>query len=625
MIAALVPLPLLLGLSSPPTGEETRLRALAERCGSQIEWLRDRPAPDEGGAAFQYLERGPPKTPQELEALLSAALDRARGERRFVLWHVWRLQGGHMYRAGILDDYMDQVFWSEPEVVRLVAGNFVPLRTECPRPLGERFGLRAWDVVEPALVFLNPDGRVVHRIDRIRTFDPKWMAEVLRRVLAANPAFDPQDAPSGSAESAFVTAEEAALEASRRSYYEALCAYLAQDEPSALSRWKELTEASPESPFAWRAASNLLPAPDKTFAGAARHAFEWPFESWLPPGDALPTDTRWRRTAAEAQSVAENGVRWLLRMQRPDGSWNDCRYAYWNSPAITPNAWMAITALAACALLEWRDLDPVAIDSALARAEGFLFRDGRLNEGKNEECYAHAYRIEYVARALTVTQEPAQRSELLGRAQELVERLGRMLGAAGQWAHEYDNAFSTAAVLDALDRARRAGLALPDAQVARALDGLAAARYEDGSFAYGGRVGKGATPPADSLKNSCGRMPACEGALFAWGRSDLKSLAKALSIYQQYYDRFEKVSKCDFHTDGELGGFFFFHDLYMASQAVRRLPPAGQKGFRRFLLERITSLPEIDGSVLDDHEVGKSCSTSYALLALRDVMAEPPR
>ena len=63
----------------------------------------------------------------------------------------------------------------------------------------------------------------------------------------------------------------------------------------------------------------------------------------------LPKDTRWRRTPAESESVAENAVRWLLATQRSDGSWNDCRYAYWDTPQITPNAWMAVTALAATA------------------------------------------------------------------------------------------------------------------------------------------------------------------------------------------------------------------------------------------------------------------------------------
>jgi hypothetical protein len=287
-------------------------------------------------------------------------------------------------------------------------------------------------------------------------------------------------------------------------------------------------DAAPESPYAWRAAANLIPAPDKTWPGAARHGFEWPYESWLPRDGAIPTDTRWRGTPAEARSVAENAVRWLLRMQRPDGSWNDCRYAYWDSPAITPNAWMAITALCASALTAWRELAPGEIDAALVRAEDYLCRSGRLNAGKNEKCYAHAYRIHYLVRTLAVREDATQRRDLLGRVQELVDQLLKIQGTGGMWAHEYDNAFCSAAVREALERAKRAGAAVPEAAVARGIDALAAARFEDGSFTYGGRLGKGAKPGVDSLKNSCGRMPGCEAALFAWGRSDLKSLAKRI-------------------------------------------------------------------------------------------------
>jgi hypothetical protein len=612
--------------------EESKLRALAERCGSQIAWLRDVAPTNDGGAAFVY-ERGGKQVradelrrtdlpPKELQAKIDEALARAKSGKRLVLWHVYRFEGGQMYRAPLLDDYMDQVVWSDPEVVELVTRRFVPLRTQCPKEIGKPLGLVAWDRVEPALVFLTPDGKVAHVVDRIRTFDPRWFAEVLKRVLAAHPDLDPgDDEPPAAA--AFATPDGALLETTRRSYYDGLKAFLERDEKSALARWQELVESAPESPFAWRAAANLLPSVDKTWAGAARHAFEWPFESWLPASPAIPVDTRWRRKPEDATSVAENGVRWLLKMQRADGSWNDCRYAYWESPIITPNAWMAITALSAAALCDWRDVAPEEVDEALGRAEAYLFGDGRVNAGKNEECYAEAYRLLYLERALRQTEDPAQRDELMAKAAARVEQLSKLQSPAGQWAHEYDNAFASAVILEGFARAKRLGIAPPELALKRGLDALVAARFEDGSFVYGGKLPPTAKPGQDSLKDSCGRMPLCEAALFTFDRSDAKKLAKALSVYEQYYDRFEKISKCDFHTDGELGGFFFFHDMYHASEAILALPAAGQASYRQFLLEKITSLPEIDGSFLDDHELGKSCSTAFALLALKNVVEAP--
>ncbi|MSR47104.1 MAG: hypothetical protein EXS13_08570 [Planctomycetes bacterium] len=614
--------------------DQPKLKAMAERCGSQIEWIRDLPGVDEAGGAFQYLRDGKKLdsnalTQGELPASalkqkIGEALSRAQAEQRMVLWHVWRFEGGQMYRAPLLDDYMDQLLWSDPDLVALVRDNFVPLRTRLSKEVGKEFGLVAWESLEPALVFLAPNGKVVHVIDHIRTFDPRWFAAVLGRVLAARPELDPEDQKPSAAD-VFATPEPALLEKTRTAYYDALTHWLSGRDEQALAGWRALTESDPESPFAWRAAANLLITPDQTPAGAARHAFEWPYETALPQDGVLPRDTRWRRTPADAENIADRAVQWLLKMQRADGSWNDCRYAYWSTAAITPNAWMAITALSATALLEWRDLAPDEIDAALIRAEAYLFGEGggRLNVGENEECYAHAYRILYLDRSLEQTEDDAQRSILIERMTRLTAALTKTQGMNGQWAHEYPNAFSTAIALDALRRAKARGVAVQDAQLAKGLEGLEGARHADGTFAYGGAGAKGApSPHADHAKNSSGRMPLCEGELFAAGRSDIRRLAHALSTYQQFYDRFEKISKCDFHTDGELGGFFFFHDVYHTSVSIGLLPPAAQPPLKHWLLEKIAALPEIDGAFLDDHEIGKSCSTAYGLLALKNVLAE---
>lgn len=625
------------GAPAPAGLDQAALKALADRCGSQIDWIRDLPAVDEAGGAFQYMRDGKKldaaaldrsELPEkELRERIGEALSRARQEQRLVLWHVWRIEGGQMYRAPLLDDYMDQLLWSDPELAALVKENFVPLRTRLSRKVGVEFGVTAWEQVEPALLFLDPDGKVVHQLSHLRTFDPRWYAEVFRRVLALRPELDPDD-PRPEAGNSFATPEPALLEQSRTAYYTALGHWLSGQDEKAFAGWNALAAAQPDSPYAWRAAANLLITPDKTAAGAARHAFERIEAAWLPETGQLPRDTRWRRTPADVDDIAQRAVAWLLETQRADGSWNDCRYAYWSTPSITPNAWMAITALAATALLEWRDLDPDAIDTALTRAESYLFSSGRgrLNLGENEECYAHAYRILYLDRALAQTEDQDQRALLLDRMRPVAQALAGLQQMSGQWAHEYQNAFCSAVALEALRRARAAGIELPETPFTRGLDGLAAARFADGTFAYGGAGAKGAAAPhPDHAKDSSGRMPLCEGELYAGGRSDARHLAHALSTYQQFYDRFEKISKCDFHTDGELGGFFFFHDLYHTSVAVGLLPPAAQGPMKRWLLEKVTALPEVDGSFLDDHEIGKSGSTAFALLTLKNVLDTAPK
>lgn len=609
-------------------GDDVSLKILADRCGSQIEWIYDGRAQDDGGAAFKYVPTLKPLDAagvQAIRKLIDDAIARAAQEHKLVLWHAYRIEGGQMYRAPNLDDYMDEVAWSDPDVVALVKSSFVPLRTCVPKAVGADFGVVAWDKVEPALVFLTPDGKVAHVIDRIRTFDARWFAEVLHRVLAAHPDCCPEPAAGAKGKGAAAVVDAVNLDKAKHDYYQALAAYFGGKEDEGLAGWRALAETAPDSPYAWRAAANLIPAPDKTWPGAARHGFENAIESWLPPDHAIPTDTRWRRTPAEAEAVAGAAVQWLLHMQRPDGSWNDLRYAYWDTPLITPNAWMAVTSLAATALSEWHDVAPAEIDRALARAEDYLFRGtGRVNAGKNEECYACAYRILYLHHTLAQTESADSREELRAREQELADRLVAIqTPGTGQWAHEYDNAFATAVMLDALaDVEKDGGTVLPEA-VTKAIAGLEAARCEDGSFIYGGTHPPQQTKArGNSLKNACGRMPLCEGALFRRNKSELRKLVFALTNYQQHYDQFEKIHKCDFHTDEELGGFFFFHDLYHATAAMKLLPADGQAAFKKWFVEKLTALPEIDGAFLDDHELGKSCATSYALLALRNAMDE---
>src|SRR5438132_3120351 len=77
------------------TPEEAALKVLADKCGSQIEWIRDVPPTDEAGAAFGYTRDGKPYNgPNSLEATelsavdlrakIASALERAKKEKRLV-------------------------------------------------------------------------------------------------------------------------------------------------------------------------------------------------------------------------------------------------------------------------------------------------------------------------------------------------------------------------------------------------------------------------------------------------------------------------------------------------------------------------------------------------------------
>ena len=194
-------------------------------------------------------------------------------------------------------------------------------------------------------------------------------------------------------------------------------------------------------------------------------------------------------------------------------------------------------------------------------------------------------------------------------------------GREGFWRHEYPNAFCTGAMLWGLHDARKAGATVPDEVLDKGLGALLSAREKSGAFVYGGSVRKG-SKRMTSLKDSSTRMPVCEGVLLAFGRSDKQKLQFALDTYWKYIDRIEGVRRNDYHSDGVLGGFFFFHSLFHASQANKLLPNKIRKQNNKRFLELLQKIPEMDGSFLDSHEIGRSYGTAMALLTLRNVMGD---
>jgi hypothetical protein len=186
---------------------------------------------------------------------------------------------------------------------------------------------------------------------------------------------------------------------------------------------------------------------------------------------------------------------------------------------------------------------------------------------------------------------------------------------SGFFAHEYENAFATGAVVSELLAARAAGATVPDEMTDKAAVALLSARTQNGSYVYGGKASDG----EGSLKDAAGRMPICEGTLLQLGRSDLDKLRFALQNFWDHMARLETVRRNDFHSDGELAGFFFFHSVYHASEVVHLLPKEEQQAHWQRLLQLVQQVPEIDGSFLDSHELGRSYGTAMALLTLSNL------
>jgi tetratricopeptide (TPR) repeat protein len=669
------------------------------------------------GQEFFDADQRATKVDVDRSALVDAACAEAKRRGTLVLWHVHRIQeqtleGRQMYRAPVLDVYARQVLFGDPDVADLCTHAFVPLRCVMDQALCDRYGLKPLAFVEPAVVFLDGDGKVVHFVERIRTFHGPWFADVCVRVLEHAKVELPADgadalrragrwrdalaaalkagakdaaawlaiarlqrllrqydhalasvqkaadaataaaaggnrSSSGSGgggadptaiagdvacergmllaatgdvlgaqpcfEQAWRTGSERAPEAG---YRWALGALQLGDEAGAMRRFALVAQRHPETRFGRRARANTTLGPDDRPLGAAFTGFEstavLPDAAW----HGLPKDTTWQGDRLAPAALARGAVEFLLRQQRDDGGFTDSRYAYWPDSEITPNVWVAITAIACTALWEHRAAHPdlhERIDRALARGEAYLLDPEHLNRGVNEDCYSDGYRLMYFARRVAADGDGAARDRAIARMNEIVQAAAARQKPSGFWAHEYENAFATAAVLQQVIAAKSAGATVPTEVLDRAATALLSARFQNGAYVYGGAADKNA---AGGLKDSAGRMPVCEGCLLQLGRSDLDKLRFALQNFWDHMQRLETVRRNDFHSDGELAGFFFFHSVFHASEAVKLLPQEEQGKHWPQFVALLQQVPELDGSFLDSHELGRSYGTAMALLTL---------
>jgi tetratricopeptide (TPR) repeat protein len=683
--------------------------------GDEIPWRSD-------GQEFSEQEKRAPKVKVDRMALVQQACAEAKQKGTLVLWYVHRiqeqtLQGNQLYRSPVLDVYARQVLWSDPDLAELATHAFVPLRCVIDQKLSDHYGLKPLAFVEPAVVFLDGDGKVVHFVERIRTFHAPWFADLCVRVLEQNEVKLAADGHDGMRrvgrwrealatlsqqetktaadwlalarlqrllhqyEQALASVDKALLalggaatddanaprrrrrskeelaqlgnaaaergllltlrgellaaqphleqgwrssspRAAEAGYWHALNDLRLGDEAGAMRRFQLVAQKHPGTPFGKRALANTTLGPDDRPLGAAFTGFEstavLPEAAW----HGLPRDTRWQGEAMSKEAIARNGVEFLLAQQRDDGGFADSRYAYWPNSEITPNVWVAITAIACTALWEHRQAHPTLqerIDRALARGEAYMLDPKHLHRGVNEDCYSDAYRLMYFARRAVAADGDA-RARHVARMNEIVAAARTRQKPSGFFAHEYENAFATGAVVSELLAARAAGATVPDEMTDKAAVALLSARTQNGSYVYGGKAAVGEADAGEgSLKDAAGRMPICEGTLLQLGRSDLGKLRFALQNFWDHMARLETVRRNDFHSDGELAGFFFFHSVYHASEVVHLLPKDEQQVHWQRLLQLVQQVPEIDGSFLDSHELGRSYGTAMALLTLSNL------
>jgi len=629
--------------------QESPEAALFKKCDSEIPWITDGTDVldlEPGAGGHPIVEKEPRNFNQDRGPLFAKAREQAAAKKRLILWYCPRIPGSHMYRTLLLDKYLKVVVFTDPGVVDLVKTKFVPVRMYCDKALSTSTGIKRWDFVEPGLVFMTPEGKVVHTLDRIRTFNADWFRAALVEILRKFPEYN---APAGETaedlikggddEKALAKAspEQKALihrrlgrwdkvegsplqrglaslnqkkfgdarkllegiDSAEARYYLAIVDHWTAKDP--LPRLKEVVARHPDTRWAWRAASNLVMGKEDLPDGPLLYHFE-DFFAYPNPGAATSTC----RPNPDFNDVVKRAVEFLLQTQAADGSWKDTRYNYWPA-AMWPNTKVKTrqhviqvsTSLAALALSEWREVDPARIDKAVARADKYIVDPANMNLDNPYQNYSNTYRLLYLAHTKNVP-----------RMNEAVRQLAAQQDGKGAWAHDYSNPFLTAVVVHSLAVAKKAGADVPEPLFQRAAPVLAASRGDGGTMAYG----TGGKPTGE--KDSMARVALADVALFDCGQVGLDRVASAVDFYWKYAKQLEAVRVCDAHADGILAGFMFFHSTFHTVEGAVLLQESRRKEHLKAFRAQMLSVPEFDGSFIDSHELGKAYGTAFALLIL---------
>jgi hypothetical protein len=549
---------LLLAQAKTPDRE---FKGPAAQCGSEIPWVLS----------------------------LNEAHQQSKATGKPIAWWVTRIEDSPMDRKLVLEKYWLSGPFMMAGVVELLSQNFVPLRLQGTPGVHKEFGLAVGEFIEPGLVFLGPDLKMIHRVDRLTTFHEDWLVRLLRGVLKKAGREVPERKVELSAGRQAIAAGKPdpglfeLKDGDEARWFHGVALHLVNRDAEGRAEWKKIKEGR----WAWKAAAELARE------GPFVRGFE--LHESLPP-EALKDELPATSTLPRAQADVARAVRFLLQTQRNNGVWDDSTYNFGGDDSL-PNVYAAGTALAALALRAWGD--PKQIETAIIRAEAYLKDEKRIAEDDDDEiAWAHAYRLLYFAKT---GNKPMM--------ERLVRKLGELQKKSGVWQHEYDNPFVTATILHALEEARLAGGEVPAGMAKRGAAALQSTRDGRGVFSYGfpGRGG--------AVEGSAGRMPFLEYALTFSGQAKPETVKAALAESFKHHALLERIRKYDDHADAwHNGGFFFWYDQYGRALAARAIGDAAALERQRSI---VLATSEFDGAWVDSHELGRVYGTAMALLTLK--------
>ncbi len=541
-----------------------------------------------------------------------------------IFWYVPRLAETFMDRKTEIDRYMRAGPFSNPEIISSVNENYVPLMAIPKKEEAGKYDLKPYKFIEPGFLVVEPNGDASLTLDRITTMNPKWIHSFLKP--GAN-----QSTPSESlrrAREQFAAGVYDSCKVINRMKHTrddsvelqliaAMAMFRSGEQSKAIEKFAAIGEAFPDHPLGWKAAA------EAQRIGPFVRGFEIYREL---PESAMAAGRKSLGSAAPKGTYTEpelwkRGIEFLLSMQNDEGCFDDSDYDFGGTDSL-PNVHVAITSIAAMALLEAHDRPELAelqprIAKALERAIDYVSDDSHLNKRDRDEIFwAYLYRLRLLNRI-----ESKWKTGEFVEIERFLKSLTSIQTQSGDWYHEYSNPFVTASALWAIKESEALGARVDASSVEAGIAALQRCRYKNAAYTYGSpRDGSAEESRANRGRviGSAGRMPLCEGAFVIWERAENKALVKSLQMAFKEHEALDVSRKYDNHTSSySYGGFFYWYDMETRTDAILKVQDEKVRvEFAKKQRELIVAIPEIDGCFVDSHEIGRCYGTAMALLSL---------
>lgn len=373
------------------------------------------------------------------------------------------------------------------------------------------------------------------------------------------------------------------------------------------------------------------------------------------------------RPATPAESIERldgdlrAAIEWLVKAQNADGSWGSHHSprpieVLCNVPGSHEAFRVATSALCVMALRDsvpsggtgarakpdigGRQAAPIDVDgrqAAIGRGLDFLLDHFAVKRASGLEHYnvwSFGYALQCFGEVLADQPEDPRAPKLRSACKALVEKLGQYQTLDGGWGYlslgpvptfqpsDTSMSFTTATIVVGLQRAKAAGVALPEKMVARAVGEIERSRLPDGAFLYGDYLKYAPRLGINEVKGSACRAPACQYALDLFGRPvGDAAFSKALEDLLVKHAGFQRLGlrrPIPHESWYQISGYFYLYGHAYAAYVLENLSVEQQRRFWPLLVNAVAQCKEPDGSYWDYplYSYHKPYGTAYAVLVL---------